>query len=159
MKFHRFVATAIVAITSSIEAFTPARQITGATLITPSSRSILVSKNNIAKAAPTSPWRGERFVAQRSGTRTGMILERLFGSAGGGGIVYENLDHPGPELATAAKAGIVLTTSPKDPNIHIATFAGGCFWGLELAYQRVVGVTHTAVGYCQGSEQGKFDFV
>lgn len=33
----------------------------------------------------------------------------------------------------------------------IATFAGGCFWGLELAYQRVPGVIATSVGYTQGS--------
>jgi len=31
-----------------------------------------------------------------------------------------------------------------------ATFAGGCFWGLELAYQREAGVVGTAVGYTQG---------
>jgi len=31
-----------------------------------------------------------------------------------------------------------------------ATFAGGCFWGLELAYQREPGVVGTAVGYTQG---------
>ena len=30
-----------------------------------------------------------------------------------------------------------------------ATFAGGCFWGLELAYQREPGVLSTAVGYTQ----------
>jgi len=32
-----------------------------------------------------------------------------------------------------------------------AIFAGGCFWGLELAYQREPGVLGTAVGYTQGS--------
>ena len=31
-----------------------------------------------------------------------------------------------------------------------ATVAGGCFWGLELAYQREPGVVGTAVGYTQG---------
>jgi peptide-methionine (S)-S-oxide reductase len=34
----------------------------------------------------------------------------------------------------------------------IATFAGGCFWGLELAYQRLPGVTHTSVGYTAGHD-------
>ena len=28
----------------------------------------------------------------------------------------------------------------------------GCFWGLELAYQRVPGVTHTSVGYTGGKD-------
>jgi peptide-methionine (S)-S-oxide reductase len=72
--------------------------------------------------------------------------------SGRGGIAYEALDHPGPELASAAKAGTVLVTSPRDPNLAVATFAGGCFWGLELAYQRVPGVVYTAVGYTQGPE-------
>ena len=29
---------------------------------------------------------------------------------------------------------------------------GGCFWGLELAYQRVPGVVSTTVGYTQGTD-------
>ena len=33
---------------------------------------------------------------------------------------------------------------------RFATFAGGCFWGLELAFQRTPGVLCTAVGYTQG---------
>jgi peptide-methionine (S)-S-oxide reductase len=42
--------------------------------------------------------------------------------------------------------------APKSPPAgqDIATFAGGCFWGLELAFQREPGVTHTSVGYTQG---------
>jgi len=43
----------------------------------------------------------------------------------------------------AAKAGDVETM----------TVAGGCFWGLELAYQRVPGVLGTAVGYTQGQQE------
>lgn len=39
----------------------------------------------------------------------------------------------------------------KDPDgSSVATFAGGCFWGLELAYQRIDGVKRTQVGYTQG---------
>ena len=33
---------------------------------------------------------------------------------------------------------------------EIATFAGGCFWGTELHFQRVPGVVSTCVGYTQG---------
>jgi peptide-methionine (S)-S-oxide reductase len=32
----------------------------------------------------------------------------------------------------------------------IATFAGGCFWGTEYAYQQVPGVIKTEVGYMGG---------
>jgi len=95
-------------------------------------------------------------IQRRSFQPTGMtmLLDRLFG---GGAqeqqIVYENLDHPGPELANFAKEGRMPAMSEKNPNLAMATFAGGCFWGLELAYQRVPGVVYTAVGYAQGKEE------
>lgn len=82
-----------------------------------------------------------------------MILGNLFG---GGAynlkIDYDSLDHPGPELAQAAQEGTVLVASAQNPKLKLATFAGGCFWGLELAFQRVPGVVETAVGYTQGPE-------
>lgn len=38
-----------------------------------------------------------------------------------------------------------------DAVYEVATFAGGCFWGTELQFQRIPGVFATCVGYTQGS--------
>lgn len=87
-----------------------------------------------------------------------MIFDRFFASFGGGGafgsaIDYDSIPYPVPELAKLALEGTVPTTiESSSTTYHVATFAGGCFWGLELAYQRVPGVVHTAVGYTQGRE-------
>lgn len=37
-------------------------------------------------------------------------------------------------------------------NICALLLLQGCFWGIELAFQRVPGVTKTAVGYTQGNK-------
>lgn len=90
----------------------------------------------------------------RRSTGLNMFFGNLFGAAAAGPPMdYAALDFPGPELGAAAKEGRVLVTSVREPNLSVATFAGGCFWGLELAYQRVPGVVYTAVGYTQGGEQ------
>ncbi|CAA0818075.1 Peptide methionine sulfoxide reductase A1 [Striga hermonthica] len=40
--------------------------------------------------------------------------------------------------------------TPTDPGLELAQFAAGCFWSVELAFQRVEGVVKTEVGYSQG---------
>ena len=39
----------------------------------------------------------------------------------------------------------VLEAAPSESVLKGATFAGGCFWGLELAFQRAEGVVSTKV--------------
>ncbi|CAN1291432.1 Peptide methionine sulfoxide reductase (Fragment) [Linum perenne] len=40
---------------------------------------------------------------------------------------------------------------PDNPTHQFAQFGGGCFWGVELAFQRLPGVVKTEVGYSQGN--------
>lgn len=50
--------------------------------------------------------------------------------------------------AVASSSDItVVVSSPTEETIILA---GGCFWSVELAFQRLPGVIHTEVGYAQG---------
>lgn len=59
---------------------------------------------------------------------------------------------PSPDPASMENSAIAQ--GPDDdvpaPGQQFAQFGAGCFWGVELAFQRVPGVTRTEVGYSQG---------
>mmetsp|Transcript_61509 Transcript_61509/g.139244 ORF Transcript_61509/g.139244 Transcript_61509/m.139244 type:complete len:271 (+) Transcript_61509:31-843(+) len=93
--------------------------------------------------------------------RTPMMLFNFFGGGGqsskielgkGPRVDYARLAGLpvsfGKEAAENALSGKIPSTSTD--GMHIVTVAGGCFWGLELAYQRFPGVVATCVGYTQG---------
>jgi methionine-S-sulfoxide reductase len=42
------------------------------------------------------------------------------------------------------------TPAEKNAGLKTVLFGGGCFWGLELRFQRLDGVKKTKVGYAQG---------
>lgn len=81
------------------------------------------------------------------------LLDGLFRMPEREGCNYQNLigrpNSWGKQASLNALAGVIPTVS--DDGYAVATFAGGCFWGIELAFQRVPGVVCTSVGYCQGA--------
>ncbi len=57
-------------------------------------------------------------------------------------------------LATAlALHGAPLQAQTKNDSLATATFAGGCFWCMEDAYDRVPGVVSTTSGYIGGAKR------
>lgn len=109
-----------------------------------------------AAAIVVAPPRSSPSMTRTSSTTAlrGGFLQNFFGGgAYESKIDYDDLPHPCPELARFAMGGKVPVTSERDPSLRAATFAGGCFWGLELHYQRLPGVIHTAAGYAQGREE------
>jgi peptide-methionine (S)-S-oxide reductase len=50
---------------------------------------------------------------------------------------------------TAVQASSLLP-SENDNNLNTATFAAGCFWGVEEEFRKVKGVKYTTVGYTGG---------
>jgi len=113
----------------------------------------LVGGGGISPSRPSGP-----VCTSRDGVKR-HLWNSIFGAAGKNEIDYSTMKGmAAKEAAEYALAGLVKDKS-KDGH-EFATFAGGCFWGLELAYQRVPGVIDTSVGYTQGKEdKPTYDYV
>jgi peptide-methionine (S)-S-oxide reductase len=49
------------------------------------------------------------------------------------------------------KSNKILQPNIQQKNLHTATFAAGCFWGVEEAFSQQKGVKSTMIGYTGGS--------
>ena len=113
--------------------------------------------NPVKTSTSTAAWGVSKSLLTRGGnnrsreisTTSLSLFDKIFGGGGGGysaKIDYTAIPFPVPDLAEMAlngDAGEELTKNGK--TLKLATFAGGCFWGLELFYQRIPGVEYTGV--------------
>jgi peptide-methionine (S)-S-oxide reductase len=123
-----------------------------------------VAASALPKVNPTlSSWGVSKSLIARGGgkkeaisTTSLSLFDKLFGGGGGGysaKIDYTAIPYPVPELAELALAGDAGEEMVRNGKTYkLATFAGGCFWGFELHYQRIDGVDYSGVGYTQGPE-------
>lgn len=63
-------------------------------------------------------------------------------------------NHPCGGRSLTLATTLQLVESAESQCFATAHLAAGCFWGLELAMQRLPGVVATAAGYTQGGKRG-----
>ncbi len=66
-------------------------------------------------------------------------------------VMQKSLAAGAATIATAGTATAAGAVKKAGESSEYATFAAGCFWSVELAYQRVPGVLGTEVGYTNGT--------
>src|ERR1017187_7438015 len=61
----------------------------------------------------------------------------------------------GSRAATKAPIPAAVVDAPRahSPGRETAVFAGGCFWGTQSVFERVMGVVDTTAGYSGGSAE------
>ena len=55
--------------------------------------------------------------------------------------------------ATVKNTSIDNPYAPTDPNLAVATLAGGCFWCVEAGYEKIPGVVEVVSGYAGGQTE------
>lgn len=98
----------------------------------------------------------QAYLAKKTGRST---VPNVFinGKSVGGGDEVAGYLRSGvlPQMISAAlHAGTkIATTAENGAGDDVAYFGAGCFWGVELAFQRENGVTRTEVGYANGKSE------
>jgi len=54
-------------------------------------------------------------------------------------------------FAVSAVSALIVVTAAQTPGTTTATFAGGCFWSMEHAFDELPGVVSVTVGYAGGT--------